>query len=165
MKRTPMEFDLLLFMSDETHHQTLAAAANYDDGDDGCVRDGVETQPDLALTHAVVDAEIGADAASQTTTITQLTVTNVTGVEGYVYLPTRLEPQKMGSTPVRRGGVLFCAGGNEEDSVIQWKIPSTKRSMSLLGQGRCLCPVLTRMVTMRMMKIMTMVPLQVEKPI
>jgi hypothetical protein len=56
--------------------QTLTDAANGDNEDDG-----IEIQDDLALARALVDAEIGVDAASQATTITQLTVGTATEVE------------------------------------------------------------------------------------
>jgi hypothetical protein len=89
-------------MSDEIRCQMFAAAAvaNNDDEDDGRVCDAVEIQAELDLAQALVYAEIWADAASRATIITQLVVDTTTEVEGCVHLPTRLESQHMGSTPV-----------------------------------------------------------------
>jgi hypothetical protein len=129
-----MKFNLPLYMSDETRRlmfsrlQMLAAGLTYVDeddgrvpeaveiraGDDGCVPEDVEIMADLTVARGLVDIHGGVDATSQATTITKLT--QATELGGGVH-STRLAPEKLDSTPCSNGGLLFSAGGNEDDSV------------------------------------------------
>jgi hypothetical protein len=160
-----MKSDLPLYMSDDTRRLTFTCLQMLDDGttyddednpedveiqveDYGRVPEYVKIRADLALAQ-LVDVQVEADATSQATTITQLD--QVTKLGGGVHL-TRLKPEKSGSTPVRRGGLLFSGGGNEDNSM-EWKMPSMRRIMGCLGQGDCLCYVLMTM-TMRLVTTM-----------
>jgi hypothetical protein len=122
-----MQFDLPLYMSDETRCLSLARlqmldcrrvpedvqTPDDDDGyvphylhipadDDGCVPDDVDIQVDLALAQGLVEVQDEADATSQATTTNQLTQLTVLG--GGVHI-TCLEseplyPEQLDDTPI-----------------------------------------------------------------